>query len=180
VKKIFFIILFLLIVLLSFFFVNFNNDSRSLTEQEIKKLQTIFYNDVDYSQVMISTANLPPAMAAFVIGNRIIFREEYSTKDFSGNYLKMARLVHEIGHVWANQSTGLQTSLAAIMERVKFKDRVYSYDPLSGQKPLHEFRYEQQCQILSDYFIHRYLQNDVSAYEKTIYKTITGTQSKAP
>jgi|GEM_PF-2785377 len=170
-KKFSFISLVLLIILISIFYLNFNNDSRLLTEQEIRELQTIFHDEVDYSQVTISTANLPPAMAAFVFGNHIVFREEYSTKDYSENYLKMARLVHEMGHVWAYQSSGFKTSLAAIMERIKFRDLVYAYDPLSGQKPLHEFRYEQQCQILSDYFTNLYLQDDVSAYEKTIYKT---------
>ncbi len=171
-KKIFFFSLTLLIVIISIFFLNFNNDHRPLTDQEIKELQSVFYKDVNYSEVIISTANLPPTMAAFVFGNHIIFREEYSVEDYSQHYLKMARLVHEIGHVWANQTKGIQSSLIAIKEHLLYKEQVYAHDALSGNKALGDFRYEQQCRILSDYYINRHLEFDISAYEKTIYKTI--------
>ena len=171
-KKIFFIILTLLIMITGIIFLNFNHDSRPLTGQEIKELQSVFFEDVNYSKVVISTANLPPTMAAFVFGNRIIFREEYSVEDFSLHYLKMARLVHEIGHVWANQSEGFRSSLIAFKEHLIYKDQVYAHDALSGNKALGDFRYEQQCQILSDYYINRHLEFDVSMYEMTIFKTI--------
>ena len=176
-KTFFIISLALLIFSISIVYINFNNDNRQLTKREIKELRSVFFKDVDYSKVVISTANLPPTMAAFVFGNQIIFREEYYIADFSKNYLKMARLVHETGHVWGNQSKGFQTSLAAIVERVIHKDQVYAHDPLSNNnsdnKALHTFRYEQQCRILSDYYTNRHLKLDISAYEKTIYKTIT-------
>ena len=156
----------------SIIFLNFNNDSRPLTEQEIVELQSVFYEDVNYSKVVISTANLPPTMAAFVFGNHIFFREEYSVEDYSQHYLKMARLVHEIGHVWANQSEGIQSSLIAIKEHLLYKEQVYAHDALSGDKALGDFRYEQQCRILSDYYINRHLEFDIFIFEMTIYKTI--------
>ena len=111
-------------------------------------------------------------MAAYVFGNSIIYRKQYYLEDFSENYLKMGRLVHEIGHIWANQSKGFQTSLAAFTEHLKHKDRVYAHGPLTDNRSLDDFRYEQQCQILSDYYINRYLEFDTSAYEVTIYKSI--------
>lgn len=171
-KKIFLISLTLLIMITGIFFLNFNNDSRPLSDQEIKKLQSVFYKDVIYSKVVISTANLPPTLAAIVFNNHIVFREEYSVEDFSQDYLKMARLVHEVGHVWANQSKGIQSSLVAVTEHLNYKDQVYAHDALSNDTVLADFRYEQQCRILRDYYINRYLEFDVSVYESTIYKTI--------
>ena len=171
-KKIIFLSLTLLIVISSIIFLNFNNDFRPLTDQETRELHSVFFDDVNYSKVTISTANLPPTMAAFVFSNHIFFREEYSVKDYSQHYLKMARLVHEIGHVWANQSKGFQSSLIALKEHFIHKDQVYAHDALSGNKALDDFRYEQQCRILSDYYINRHLGFDISAYKMTIYKTI--------
>ncbi len=171
-KKIFSISLIFLAVTTSIIFLNFNHDSRPLTNQEIKELRSVFFEDVIYSEVMISTANLPPTLAAFVLDNHIIFREEYSVDDFSQDYLKMARLVHEIGHVWANLSVGFHSSLIAFKEHFIYKDHVYTHKALSGNKALSEFRFEQQCRILSDYFINSHLKFDISTYEMTIYRTI--------
>lgn len=171
-KYLSFTCLLLLLFIVGVLFVTINNNSRSLTKQEIIKLQSVFYKDVDYSKVVITTANLPPAMAAIVFGNHIVYRKEYHRENFSDNYMKMGRLVHEICHVWANQSKGIKTSLLAATEHLRYKDQVYAHDALTGDKALHEFRYEQQCRILTDYYINRHFEFDISAYEMTVYKTI--------
>lgn len=151
--------------------INLGN-KRQLTKSEKIELQSIFFAQVDYSKITVVTANLPPTIAAIVLGNFIVYREEYHIQDFSRDYLKMARLVHEVGHVWANQTIGLQTSVSAILERIKYGEQVYSHESLMGNKSLDQFRYEQQCRILSDYYINRHLGFEIAQYESTIYKTI--------
>ncbi len=152
--------------------INSLGNTRPLTKYEIKELQSVFFEQVDYSKITLVTANLPPTLAALVFGNFILYREEYHNEDFSHDYLKMGRLVHEVGHVWANQTKGLQTSVYAVLEQIRYQDKVYTHKLLTGENSLDEFRYEQQCRILSDYYINRHLGFDITQYESTIYKTI--------
>lgn len=147
---------------------NLNEGQRPLTSLEITELMTVFANKVDYSKVKIKTANLPPTMAGIVISNTIIFREEYYREDFSLDYLRMARLVHEVGHVWANQSQGIQTSLFAVWEHLRYGQAVYAHGSLSQNQSLTDFRYEQQCRILGDYYSQRHLGFDISDYQPLI------------
>jgi len=164
--------LLLLLFITSAIFIHLNNNSRPLTKREITELQSVFYEDVNYSKTMITSSSLPPAMAAIVFGNHIVYRKEYHIEDFGDDFMKMGRLVHEICHVWSNQTKGIQTSLIAATEHLRYKDQVYAHDVLTGDKALDEFRYEQQCRILNDFYINRHFEFDTSAYEMTIYKTI--------
>jgi lipopolysaccharide export LptBFGC system permease protein LptF len=148
--------------------------SRPLTNNEIKALKTVFYNDVDYSKIRIKTAALPTSLAAYVFNNQIIYRSQYHIDDFSEDYLKTAMLVHETGHVWANQRKGFISSLIAGAEHIFYGDDVYTHT--SGNKntqlSLDDFRYEQQCRILSDFYVKRYLKFDEDNLDKIIYRTI--------
>lgn len=141
-------ILLIIIITSSLFYFNFNKTDRALSQQEIIELKSVFGKKVDYSKIVINTANLPPTMAAIVLGNHIVFREEYYVEDFSKNYLRMARLVHEVGHVWANQTQGIQSSLIAASEHLRYGQQVYAHEALPENQLLSSFRYEQQCRKL--------------------------------
>lgn len=154
--------------------------SRPLTNNEIKALKTVFYNEVDYSKIRIKTADLPPTLAAYVFNNQIIYRTQYHIDDFSENYMKTAMLVHETGHVWANQRKGFMSSLIAGAEHVFYGDDVYRHTSKNkGAKlSLDDFRYEQQCRILSDYYVKRHLKFDADNLDKIIYRTINRTSDE--
>ncbi len=164
-------ILLIVIMISCLFYLNVNKTDRALNQQEIIELKSVFGKKVDYSKIVINTANLPPTMAAIVLGKHIVFREEYYVEDFSNNYLKMARLVHEVGHIWANQTQGFQSSLIAASEHFRYGQQVYAHEALSKKQSLSGFRYEQQCRILSDYYIKRHLDFDISAYQRLLNKT---------
>lgn len=153
---------------------------RSLTAGELRELRSVFYGAVDYSHIRLARAPFPAALTACVIGSRITFQPGYYVDDFSSNYLKMALLVHEVGHVWANQRYGPYASIAEILEHVWYGDRVYVYRGLGPARALTDFRFEQQGHILSDYYERRYLGEDVSRYEETIYASLKRPPSRAP
>ncbi len=170
-KKLFLSKIVVLLLFLFFAFLQLTKNSRSLTDGERRELQSIFFDQVDYSKIEILETSLPPSMAAFVIGNHIIFRKEYYVDDFSKNYLRMARMVHEVGHIWANQKKGVHTSLIAMLEHLQKGDQVYAIDDIDRHKRLSDLDYEQQGRLLSDYYKLRYLGLNTSIHESMINKT---------
>lgn len=145
---------------------------RPLTSGELRELRSVFYGAVDYSRIRIARAPFPTYLTACVIGSRITFRPGYYVDDFSGSYLKMALLVHEVGHVWQNQVYGPYATLEEIFEHLWYGDSAYSYRLTGAMRPLSDYGFEQQGHILSDYYERRYLGEDVTRYEATIYRSL--------
>lgn len=145
---------------------------RPLTAGELRALRSVFYDAVNYSRIRIARAPFPAYLTACVIGSRITFRPSYYVDDFSDNYLKMALLVHEVGHVWQFQVHGPYATLEAILEHVWYGDGAYSYRLATPVRPLADYGLEQQGHILRDYYERRYLGEDVRRYEATIYRSL--------
>ena len=146
--------------------------SRALTDQEVIVLQGLFSEQVDYSKIRISTLPLPASMGAFVIGNHIIYQQSYHRPDFTESIMKMALLVHEVAHVWANQRYGFWTTLAAVLEHMSLGEQVYAIGDLESTRSLESYRLEQQARILSQYFINLHYGFDREPIESIIHRSL--------
>jgi hypothetical protein len=154
---------------------------RALTPGELRELRSVFYDALDYSRIRVARAPFPGPVTACVIGSRISFTPGYYRADFSTDYLKMALLVHEAGHVWANQRLGAFATLAELFEHLRYGDAAYTYRLSNPPRPLADYGFEQQGHILRDYYERRYLGEDIARYEATIYRSLKrpGTHLRA-
>ena len=124
--------------------------SRPLTEQEENWARSIFGDTIDYQRIRLDRfALLGPSWAkmAYVSG-------------FHVNYWKgmqPAILMHELCHVWQYQQVGLVYIPRALW--AQFTTEGYDYggpqrvwESLQSGGFLDEFNYEQQAEIVADYF----------------------------
>lgn len=146
--------------------------SRGLADQEIETLQKIFSDQVDYQRIVISTLPLPASVGAFVIGDHIFYEKNYHRPDFAPDVMKMALLVHEVAHVWANQRHGFWTTLAAVLEHGSLGEQVYAIGDLDSTRSLESYRLEQQARILSQYFINLHYGFDREPFESIIHRSL--------
>jgi hypothetical protein len=148
---------------------------RKLNVGEIEILQSIYYNDIDYDIVVITNEHLFSQLlkrfSAIVFDNTIVFTKKSYTEDFSKSIHEMALLVHEICHVWQYQNLNYRWFKAGY-EHIKYRHSTYTYF-ITDQKRLTDFRFEQQGEIMADYY--RLIQkksNTLPIYEKIIYQDI--------
>lgn len=84
----------------------------------------------------------------------------------------MALLIHEMCHVWQYQNLNYRWYKAGI-EHVKFGKSTYSYN-IEDHNKLTDFRYEQQGDIMADYYKLCLKENPkAKIYENVIYSVIT-------
>ena len=128
--------------------------SRKLTDNEIKLLQSIYFNEVDFTKVRITKKHLFSFLlrkfSGITFGNKIIFTKKSYRLDFSETISDSALLVHEICHVWQYQNTNYWW-FKAMLEHIKFGKDVYKYE-LTENKYFNNYRYEQQGEIMADYY----------------------------
>ena len=152
--------------------------TRSLTTNELIILKSIYYNDIDYDKVVITTEHLFSKLlkrySAIVFDNTIVFTERSYKDDFSTGIKSMALLVHEICHVWQYQNLNYRWYKAGI-EHLKFGKSTYLYN-IASRKKLTDFRFEQQGEIMADYFrIRENMNVNKKIYEEVIYSVIDKT-----
>jgi len=148
---------------------------RNLNVNELRILRSIYFDKIDYDKVILTTEHLFGKIlkkySAIVFDNTIVFTERSYKDDFSVSTGSMALLVHEMCHVWQYQNLNYRWYKAGI-EHIKFGKSTYLYT-IADQKKLTDFRFEQQGEIMADYY--RLMQdNDVKTYkfEKIIYSVI--------
>ncbi len=134
---------------------------RFLTAGETDLLRVIFNARVDYRRVRLAAGaswyqlpqSIPVALGfAVAIGNSIHFPETGFRADFStAPVTDQAWLAHEVGHVWQHQNDPAYHWLRAALERPMTGGRPCAY-VLERGKPLRAYRFEQQAEILADYF----------------------------
>ncbi len=149
--------------------------TRKLNNNELLILESLYYNEIDYNKVIITNQHLFSKLlkkySAIVFDNTIVFTERTYKDDFSLTTTSMALLVHEMCHVWQYQNLNYRWYKAG-MEHIKFGDSTYSYN-IADHKKLSDFRFEQQGDIMADYFRLRLQKSSkVRLYEGVIYRTI--------
>lgn len=156
---------------------------RKLNNNELKILKTIFYNTIDYSKVKLINKHLYSKLlrkySGIVFDNTIIFSNRNYRDDFSINTWDMALLVHEMCHVWQYQNLKYRWYKAGL-EHIKFGKQTYKYNILDHNK-LTKYRFEQQGEIMADYFKLRLIENlgsELENYEKVISSVIKPINNK--
>jgi RHS repeat-associated protein len=128
---------------------------RPLTDGEIKFLQAIYNDKVDFSKIDIKSGAAGSARAwlpiatghAVTLENNIHFPTSAYKEDFSKEGVGgQAWLVHEVGHVWQHQTNPNYSWVKAA------GDREYNYDLTPG-KDLTSYGWEQQPSIIADSFL---------------------------
>jgi RHS repeat-associated protein len=149
---------------------------RSLTQGEITMLKTVYNNTINYEKVDVrSGASLdprtwPPIASGYAVtlGNRIYFPTDNYKEDFSKEDLSyQAFLVHESGHVYQYQNDPNYTWVKAAIEGLRSDTYKYKLTPC---KSFSDYRYEQQAQILADY----YKAVVLGSKERSIFESILG------
>lgn len=146
------------------------NNSRDLTEYEIRQAKRVFKNAINYSKVTIEERSKIGSVGGYArtIGNTIYFPDEVRSTRW---------LIHELTHVWQYQTTGWTYAPKAIWAQV---DEGYDYadagktndqsliDARAAGKTLSSYNKEQQGDIVADYFSRLQSGGDVSAYQPFI------------
>ena len=146
---------------------------RKLTNKETELLKLIYHDEVDYKKVKISNKHLFSYLlrkfSGITFGNKIIFTKKSYRSDFSESISDSALLVHEICHVWQYQNSGYWW-FKAMLEHIRFGKNVYKYE-ISENKYFNNFRFEQQGEIMADYYRNTAYNNLelTEQYKKTIY-----------
>jgi len=143
---------------------------RPLTDGEMALLLPIFNDKVDYGKIDIRSGvgldirTWGPIATnnAVTLGNTIRFPSSGYQEDFSqANTSSQAWLVHEVGHIYQYQNYPEYSWIKAAAEGLR--SDTYKYSLIEG-KTFGSYRYEQQAEILADYFIA--LQKSSSQREK--------------
>jgi predicted P-loop ATPase/GTPase len=148
---------------------------RKLTPDEIHILKSIYFDEVEYDNIIITDQHFFSYMlkkySAVVFDNTIVFSKKKYKNDFSKSIVDITLLIHEVCHVWQFQNLNYRWYKAAY-EHIMFIESPYQYK-ISDKKKLTDYKYEQQGEIMADFF--RHIQNKsplVKTYEKVIYKVI--------
>jgi len=148
---------------------------RKLTEKEISVLKELYYDEIDYSKVVITNEHLFSKIlkkfSGIVFDNTIVFTRTGYKDDFTTCISDITLLIHEMCHVWQFQNLKYRWYKAGI-EHIKYAGSTYGYQ-ITDHKRIIDFRFEQQGEIMADYY--RLRQNNspkVQMYEDVIYSII--------
>lgn len=120
---------------------------RRLAPGEIGIAMPIFGSAIRYSEVRVYARGytpFQPSRTAVTPNGHIYFNRADHKPDFSRTLGDSAWIIHELAHVWQHQ-TGVNVLLRGIFERQ------YDY-VLDRNKPLADYKIEQQAGIVEDYF----------------------------
>jgi Domain of unknown function (DUF4157) len=135
--------------------------SRALTQDEIDYAHEIYLESVDYTKIRITRDSTLAVGAPRTIGNTIHLKSDWG--HFKGDTLDlteegMLTLIHEMGHVWQYQHTGLAyiplSLIAQLRAAVHGGTRTGAYDwhtPHNEGTPWEYWNPEQQAEAIEDY-----------------------------
>lgn len=135
-------------------------DCRFLTPGEVDVARTVFGGTIDYKKVKVFTRPLifwkpPPHVSARMWnGNIYIFEDQIKTADFATRPAPVQKAyLHELTHVWqyANDPKFLAAGFFALLKRDFDYDALYGYD-IEDHKYFADFNFEQQGEIIEDYY----------------------------
>jgi hypothetical protein len=147
--------------------------TRRLSPGEIETLSSVYGAAVDYGKVRIRKGGILTAFDyAVTLYNVVFFPRDLYSDDISGDKAGHTDLlVHEVCHVWQHQTQPYHWAYA-LREHMRYGKSVYRYD-IEAHESLLDYRWEQQGQILQDYYRARAKDNGaVTRYEAVIYQAI--------
>jgi|HubBroStandDraft_1064217.scaffolds.fasta_scaffold269241_2 hypothetical protein len=137
-------------------------DSRKLTEGEIKLAKSVFGDKINCDKVTVHHKRfiffqpkdrlMTPNGNIYAAPNGTNYSEDYATiaePQYGAGELvySQAEFIHEMTHVWQHQ-TGMSVELRGIIERN------YEYDLKTlGQKDFKRYGIEEQAQMVEDYYL---------------------------
>ncbi len=144
---------------------------RKLSEKEIKILSEIYGKSINFDKVKLTRKHLFSFLlkkfTAVTFGNKIVYSRKKYEEDFSDKNYAMSILVHEICHVWQHQNLKYHWTKAMI-EQIRYRKKVYKYS-IYDFKNFINFRFEQQAEIMADYFRKKKSDSDeIRLYQKII------------
>lgn len=145
--------------------------SRPMSRWEVGQARLVFGDAIDYESVTIADGSLLARIMSLggyarTVGNTIFFP--------TGGSADMAWMVHELTHVWQYQKTGWTYAIKAIWAQLT---EGYNYtengktpeqslrDARTAGKTLYDYNFEQQGDLLADYYRRLQGGKDPSAWQ---------------
>ncbi len=116
--------------------------ARKLTDQELAAVRSVYGDSIDYTQVRIkegSSGLFGFNDRPFVVGNTIYM------KDFRD----LHTLVHEMGHVWQHQNSGIEYLSEALLEQ-RDRHEAYAWEKEVPATAWEDLNPEMQAELLAD------------------------------
>jgi hypothetical protein len=145
---------------------------RSMTDYERSQAFEVFGSALAMDDVKLSEGGVMTVGGySRTLPDHIYFETNVLQRDFS-------ILIHELGHVWQYQHGASVFGLAcsAIDGDYDYGGEQGLRDGVAHGKPFSDFGYEEQAQILQDY----YRASDTSAFDPYIRSVRNGTHTQAP
>ncbi len=132
-----------------------------LNDNEISLLKSVFGDSIDYSKVKVYSGGIWSYKSTRTVGNNIYFEPQYEfEKNRNLTYIKSI-LIHEFTHIWQYQNFGWKYAFGSMFDQlVSFLfsgERIGAYQyELKENKKLTDYGFEQQAQIIQDYWLIEY------------------------
>jgi hypothetical protein len=136
-----------------------------LLPEERDLLQDFFLGGLDLSQFQLFEGGFYSLGSTRAIGNAIYFQKKLEFESMRGTPFGRSLLIHEATHVWQYQHVGSRYAFGSLWSQlsstVKTGSRrgAYCYE-LSPERPLYTYGYEQQAQLLQDFYLRKWHNDD--------------------
>lgn len=146
--------------------------TRPLNDREISIAQTIFQDRLIYDKIYIDEAA--------VLGVNTLAHAYVSCRIINCNGpLRIDVLIHELVHCWQYQNLGSMYIGRALLNHREKNPYNYGgvqalYDKMIGYGRLMDFTYEQQAEIIQDYYRKKYMREELLGLEKSVYAYYAG------
>lgn len=132
-----------------------------LNEKELSLLQSVFGDSIDYSKVKIYSGGIWSYKSTRTVGNSIYFQEDYEFEKHRDLTYIRSILIHEFVHIWQYQNFGWKYAFGSMFDQlISFiftGKRIGAYQyKLEENKKLTGYGFEQQAQIIQDYWLIEY------------------------
>lgn len=132
-----------------------------LLEEERALLSEFFLGGLDLSRLTLQEGGLASLGSTRSIFGVISFEPRLDFRRLRSSPFGRSLLVHEAVHVWQHQRVGPRYALGSAWDQLRATLRTgsrrgaYLYE-LRPERPLLSYGYEQQAQLLQDYYLRRW------------------------
>jgi peptidoglycan hydrolase-like protein with peptidoglycan-binding domain len=153
-------------------------NDRHLTSDEVAAAYSVFHGTLDTAPIILSEGGiLAVGGYARTLPDHVTFPAGTLTNPPGGF---MAWLIHELGHCWQYQQGASVPGLimSALGGDYDYGGEQGLREAAAAHKPFSDFGYEEQAEILADYY--RHIGGDTSAFDPYITSVRNGTWQSAP
>lgn len=129
-----------------------------LNDKELKIIKNIFGDNLDYSKIKYCIGGLYSYKCTRTVGNCVYFDINSNFEENRGTYFINSLIVHETVHMWQYQKFGWIYAFGSLLDQLKgfiktgSRSAAYKYI-LEANKKLVDYGFEQQAQIIQDYWL---------------------------